>query len=68
MREIVILHPVGREQASIHLIVPTMSYLDLLQNLSSQILYLNPIKFRLAKDKKEIKGHLVVSVMCISRA
>jgi hypothetical protein len=49
-----------------HVIVPTMSYLDLLPNLACQILCLNPIKFRLVKGMKEIIDCLVVGV-CISR-
>jgi hypothetical protein len=68
MSEILILHPVGREQASLHLIVPTMSYLELLPNLARQVLCLNPIKFRFAKGTEEIISGLVVGLMHISRA
>jgi hypothetical protein len=68
MSEIIILRPVGREQASLHLIVPTMRYIELLPNLASQILCLNLIEFRFAKGTKEITDHLVVCVMHISRA
>jgi hypothetical protein len=38
MSEILIHHMVSRKQASLHLIVPTMSYLEPLPNLTSQIL------------------------------
>jgi hypothetical protein len=39
MSEILILHPVSREQARLHLIVLTMSYLELLPNLAHQVLF-----------------------------
>jgi hypothetical protein len=52
MSEVLILHLVSRKQMSLHLIVPTMSYLELLQNLTSQILCTHPIEFRLAKSVK----------------
>jgi hypothetical protein len=45
-----------------------MRYLELLPNLASQILYLNPIEFRFANGVKEIINFLVVGVMHISRA
>jgi hypothetical protein len=66
--EILILHPVGREQASLHLIVPIMSYLELLPNLASQILCLNPIEFRFAKGTKQVIDRLVVGVVHIPRS
>jgi hypothetical protein len=67
MSEILILHLVSREQASLHLIVPTMSYLDLLPNLTRPILFTYPIKFRLAKSEKQTIDLLVVGIVHISR-
>jgi hypothetical protein len=45
-----------------------MSYLELLPNLASQILCLNPIEFRFAKRMKKIVDCLVVGVVHIPRA
>jgi hypothetical protein len=66
MSEVLILHPLIRKQASLHLIVPTISYLELLPNLTSQILCTHSIKFRLAKRAKKIIDRLVVRVVHIS--
>jgi hypothetical protein len=67
MSEILILHLVGRKQVHLHLIVATMSYLELLPNLARQVLYLNPTEFRFARGTKEIVDCLVVGIMHISR-
>jgi hypothetical protein len=67
MSEILLLSLVGCKQASLHLIVPSMSVLQLLPNLARQVLCSNPIEFRLAKGTKKIIDRLVVGLMHISR-
>jgi hypothetical protein len=68
MSEVLILSPVGCEQSSMNLSVPSMSILQLLPNPTSQVLYLNPIEFRLTRSMKQVVDRLIVGVMHIHRS
>jgi hypothetical protein len=68
MSDILLLHQVSREQASIHVIISTMTYLERLQIRASQILCTHVIEFRFAKSAKKVINRLVVGVVHISRA
>jgi hypothetical protein len=68
MSEILIISLVSRKQPSLNLTVTSMSILQLLPNLTSQVLRLNLIKFRLTQSMKQVVGRLVVGVVHIPRS
>jgi hypothetical protein len=68
MSEVLVLSPVGHEQLSLNLSVPSMSILQLLPNPTSQVLCLNPIEFGLTQSTKQVVDHLVVGVVHIPRS
>jgi hypothetical protein len=62
MSEILILHPVSRKRASLHLIVPSMGNLKLLPNLTSQVLSKHLIEFGCTKSTKQVIDRLVIGI------
>jgi hypothetical protein len=68
MSEVLVLSPVGREQTSLNLSVPSVSIFHLLPNPTSQVLCLNPIKFGLTESTKQVVDRLVVGVVHIPGA
>jgi hypothetical protein len=62
MSEVLVLSLVSRKQASLHLIVPSMGNLQLIQNLTRQILSKHPIKFKCTESTKQVVDRLVVDV------
>jgi hypothetical protein len=68
MSEVLVLSPVCHVHSSLNLSIPSMSILQLLPNPTSQVLYLNPIEFRLAQSTKQVVDRLVVGVEHIPRS
>jgi hypothetical protein len=68
MSEVLLLSLVSRKQVSLNLIVPSVSYSQLMSYRTSQVLLTNPIEFRLAKGTKQVIDHLVVGVLHVPRS
>jgi hypothetical protein len=68
MSEVLVLSLVGHEQPSLNLSIPSVSFLQLLPNPTSQVLCLNPIEFGLTQSTKQVVDRLVVGVMHIPRS
>jgi hypothetical protein len=68
MSEILVLYPVSRTQLCLNIRIPNMSILQLQPNPARQILYLNPIEFRLTQSMVQVVDHLIVGVEHIPRS
>jgi hypothetical protein len=68
MSEIIILSLVSRVQPSLNLSVSNVSILELLSNPTSQVLFLNLIKFGLTQSTKQVVDRLVVGVVHVNRS
>jgi hypothetical protein len=62
MSEVLVLSSVSHVHPSHNLSIPSMSILQLLPNPTSQVLCVNPIKFRLTHSTKQVFDRLVVGV------
>jgi hypothetical protein len=68
MSEVLVLSPVSRIQPCLNICIPSMSILQLQLNLARQILYLNPIDFRLTQSTVQVVDCLVVGIEHVTRS